>query len=203
MRSHLINTSPSFLCSNCIGGILFHDLAIQFRSPTINLMMTQPDFVKFVLNLEYYLSLELQFFNKPGYVCPCAYLGDITVHFTHYATAQEATAKWNERKTRIDWDNSFVFALERDGLTREEILQLGNIRCRGLVVFTANSYPDIPYTVQIPCYTPEGQIGNILKKSWVDDSREYEHYFDFVKWFNEADGSNYDVRPYVKRRTVC
>lgn len=201
MRSHLINTSPSFLCPNCIGGILFHDLAIQFRSPTVNLMMEQPDFVKFVLNAEYYLSVQPDFYSKTRYECPCAHFGDITVHFTHYATAEEAATKWNERKSRIDWDNLFVFALERDGLTKKEILQLGSICCRGLVVFTANSYPDIPYTVQIPRYAPEGQIGNILEKSWLDDSREYEHYFDFVKWFNEADGGNYDVRPYTKKGT--
>lgn len=198
MRRALTNTTPSFLCPNCIGGILFHDLGLQFRSPTVNLMMTQPDFVKFVLNLEHYLTLEPVFFHKPGFECPCAALEDVTVHFTHYATAEEATAKWNERKARIDWNNLFVFASERDGLTKEEILALGKIRCRGLVVFTANAYPDIPYVLQIPRYATDGQVGNILAKSWKDDSREYERYFDFVKWFNEAgDDSNYRIAPYI------
>jgi uncharacterized protein (DUF1919 family) len=162
-------------------------------------MMTQPDFVRFVLNLEHYLALEPAFFDKPGFECPCAMLDDITVHFTHYTTAEEALKKWNERKFRIDRDNLFVFATERDGLTREEILRLSQLRCRGLVVFTANAYPDVPYALQIPCYAADGQLGNILKKTWRDDSREYERYFDFVKWFNEADGGDFDVTPYVKR----
>ena len=190
--------SPSFLCPNCIGGILFHDLGLQFRSPTVNLMIKQPDFVKFALNAEHYLSLELEFYDKPGYSCPCARLGDITIHFTHYATAEEAAAKWHDRKTRIDWENLFVFASERDGLTKEGILALGNLRCRGLVVFTANAYPDIPYALQIPRYAPDGRVGNILEKSWKDESREYERYFDFVKWFNEAGGDpTHDIKPYI------
>lgn len=73
--------TPTLLCPNCIGGILFHDLGLKFQSPTVNIMMTQTDFVRFVLNLDYYLSQELSFFKKTGYNCPCAHLADITVHF--------------------------------------------------------------------------------------------------------------------------
>lgn len=197
MQEALTNTTPTFLCPNCIGGLLFHDLGIQFQSPTVNLMMLQTDFAKFVLNLDDYLTQELVFFKHPEYDFPCAYLKDITVHFTHYHTEEEAAQKWKERSARIDRDNLFVFLEERDGLTREDILQLGSIHARGLVVFTANAYPDIPYALQIPKYASDGEVGNILAKSYWDDSREYEKYFDFVKWFNEADG-NFDISSFVK-----
>lgn len=198
MRDILTNTTPTFLCPNCIGGILFHDLGLQFRSPTINLMMTQMDFAKFVLNMDYYLAQELDFFKHPEFDFPCAYLGDITLHFTHYHTEEEAAAKWAERSARIDRDNLFVFLEERDGLTREDILRLGNLRARGLVVFTANAYPDIPYALQIPKYATDGEIGNILAKSYWNDSREYEKYFDFVKWFNEANADGYPIAEFRK-----
>lgn len=197
MRKALINTTPTFLCPNCIGGILFHDLGLQFRSPTVNLMMFQTDFAKFSLSLDRYLAQELTFFKHPEHDFPCARLGDITLHFTHYHTEEEAAQKWEERSARIDRDNLFVFLEERDGLTREDILQLGSIHARGLVVFTANSYPDIPYTLQIPKYALDGEVGDILAKSYVDDSREYEKYFDFVKWFNEANGE-FDISRFVK-----
>ena len=197
MREALTNTTPTFLCPNCIGGILFHDLGLQFRSPTVNLMMFQTDFVKFVLHMDDYLAQELSFFKHPEYDFPCAQLGDITLHFTHYHTEEEAAQKWAERSARIDRDNLFIFLEERDGLTREEMLQLGSTRARGLVVFTANAYPDIPYALQISKYASDGEVGNILAKSYWDDSHEYEKYFDFVKWFNEADG-NFDISPFVK-----
>lgn len=160
MRRALTNPNPSFLCPNCIGGILFHDLGLQFRSPTVNLMLLQTDFVKLVLNLDEYLARELRFFPIPDSHFPCARLGDIVIHFTHYANEQEAA--------------------------------------RGLVVFTANDYPDIPYAVRIPKYTPDGEVGNILKKSWLDGSREYEKYFDFVKWFNKANGGDFSAAPFCE-----
>lgn len=199
MRKALTNRTLSLLCPNCLGGILFHDLGLQFRSPTVNLMMKQPDFVKFVLNLEHYLQQELCFFEKSGYNCPCAWLDDITIHFTHYITPEEAEKKWQERIARIDYDNLFVFATERDGLTEADIRKLGGLRCRGLVVFTANNYPDIPYTLQISKYAKDGSVGNILLKSWKDESREYEQYFDFVKWFNEADGATNAATRFAKK----
>ena len=198
MRRPLTNKTPSLLCPNCLGGILFHDLALQFRSPTVNLMMKQPDFVKLVLNLDHYLDQELRFFEKPGYSCPCAKLDDLTVHFTHYPSPEAAAQKWEERKRRIDRDNLFVFAAERDGLTKEEIVKLGRLKCRGLVVFTAGDYPDIPYAVQIPKYAKQGFVGNILEKNWKDESREYEQYFDFVRWLNEANGAPYDAGAFVR-----
>lgn len=198
MRAALINTSPTFLCPNCIGGILFHDLGLQFRSPTVNLMMFQTDFLRFVLNMDYYLAQELHFFKQPECNYPCAYLADIKINFTHYHSEEEAAKKWAERTARIDRNNMFVFLEERDGLTKEDILRLADIQVRGLVVFTANSYPDIPYALQIPKYAADGEVGNILLKSHWDDSREYEKYFDFVKWFNEANANGYSVEKFRK-----
>lgn len=198
MRSALTNTTPTFLCPNCIGGILFHDLGLQFRSPTVNLMMHQTDFLKFVLNMDHYLAQELVFFKHPEYGCPCAHLGDLTLHFTHYHSDAEAAEKWTERSKRIDRENLFVFLMERDGLTCEDILRLGELRVRGLVVFTANAYSEIPCTLQIPKYAAGQEVGNVLAKSYWNGSHEYEQYFDFVKWFNEANGGNYDISHFVK-----
>lgn len=198
MRAQLNNAEPTFLCPNCMGGILFHDLGLQFRSPTVNTMMLQTDFAEFVLDSDHYLAQEPIFFRHPEYEFPCARLGDIVIHFTHYHTEQEAAQKWKERAARIDRNNLFVFLMERDGLTEETIRRLGSIRARGLVIFTANRYPDIPYALQIPKYRQDGEVGNVLALSYLSGRREYETYFDFVKWFNEADGGDYDISPFAK-----
>ncbi len=198
MRCCLVNKTPSFLVPNCIGGILFHDLNLQFRSPTVNTMMTQTDFVKFVRNLDAYLEMNLEFYRDPDFTCPCARLGDITIHFTHYHTAEEAEQKWTERARRIDRENLFIFCEERDGLTEAEIRSLATVKARGILVFTANKCDDIPYALQIPKYQPDGEVGNILARNYLDDSREYERYFDFVKWFNEADGNDFAIQPFIR-----
>lgn len=200
MRRALTNHTPTLLCPNCLGGILFHDLRLQFRSPTVNTMMLQTDFAKFVLNFDYYLEQQLHFFKHPDYDCPCAYLDDITVHFTHYENEQMAEEKWEERKLRIDRENLFICLMERDGIDKHTIEKLGSIKTRGIVIFTATEYPDIPYTLYLPKYSGEAEVGNILSYSYITGKREYERYFDFVKWFNEAgNDSVYNIKPYVRK----
>ena len=88
------------------------------------------------------------------------------------------------------------FLEERDGITFDEIKALSDLKLKGLVVFTAHKY-DLPYTVYIDKYNVDGEVGNILRKNHLTESREYEKYFDFVKWFNEADGGNYDVSKFI------
>ena len=204
MKSELRNTDFTLLTPNCMGGILLHDLGLRFLTPTVNLMMTQTDFLQFVVHLNEYLQGHFTFFESPGESCPCAHLRsegipDITVFFTHYKTAEEAESKWQERAKRINWDNLFVFIEERDGLTRQDLEALSKLPVRGVVAFTCNPFPDLPYCVYIDKYHSKGEVGNILTKRLLDDSREYEHYFDFVKWFNEANGGNFDVRGFIKR----
>ncbi len=203
MRQHLENKDFSFLVPNCLGGILLHDLGLRFLSPTVNLMMRQDDFLCFVLNLDEYLAEKLSFLDHSEEDCPRALLSpaglrQITIHFTHYKTEDEAAQKWYERAQRINRENLFVLLEERDGVSREELQIFGSLKARGIVAFTCNDYPDLPYCVYLPKYHAEGEVGNILKKQFLDDSREYERYFDFVKWFNEAKGGDYDVQLFKK-----
>lgn len=112
-------------------------------------------------------------------------------------TEKEAEQKWRARAERINRDNLFVFIEERDGIGRSELEKLRNIHSRGVVAFTCNEYKNIPYCVYLSQYHKGGEVGNILKKTLWDDSREYEHVFDFVKWFNEANGKGFDVHSFV------
>lgn len=202
MQENLQNHTPSFLCPNCIGGILFHDLGQKFMSPTVNLSINQKEFVDFILHYDEYINGTFEFFQHESLSCPCAYLSyaegkKITVIFTHYKTEEYAVKKWNDRAKRINKDNLFIFLEERDGLNENDIKSLAGIHAKGLVVFTAHPYENIPYCVYIPKYAAEGEVGNILKKSYINGAREYEKYFDFVKWFNEADGNDFDVSDYI------
>ena len=196
MRKRLTNTNASFLCPSCIGGTMFHDLGLQFRSPTINLMFFQPDFVKFITHYNEYMAKSFEFYDDPEYSCPCAHLGDITIHFSHYKTPEQAVEAWNRRAKRVDWSNAFVWCSERDGITREEIESLAALDVRGIAVFTAHDYSDIPYALQLPGFEHLGRITNIQDIHYPTEIKNYEGYFDWVKWFNEANGAPYDVKTY-------
>lgn len=42
---------------NCWGGRLYDKFALQYLSPTIGLAIEESDYIKFLLNLDYYISL--------------------------------------------------------------------------------------------------------------------------------------------------
>lgn len=123
-RSRLKVTDTTILCSNCTGGILSHDLGLQFLSPTVNLFLRAEDFIKFCENLRYYLSIdEFVPCKDPAIIesrtYPIAYLGDLTLFLVHYPSVQAAQDKWNERKKRINWNNIVILNTDREGMTEE------------------------------------------------------------------------------------
>ena len=46
---------PTVFASNCNGGVMTHDLGLQFKSPTVNLFIRPKEYVKFLGNLRHYL----------------------------------------------------------------------------------------------------------------------------------------------------
>ena len=72
--------SCSIIASNCIGGILAHDLGLRFDSPTVNLWFEAEGFVSFVekllQNIRCPLS-EVYMDESCGY--PVGQLGDVKI----------------------------------------------------------------------------------------------------------------------------
>ena len=80
MRSKLIINNVRIVSSNCIGGILYNELGLEFLSPTINL--TIEPFGKFCSKLDYYLNYKtndwvMSYDFKEGY--PVAKIDEITI----------------------------------------------------------------------------------------------------------------------------
>lgn len=101
----------SIISQNCIGGMIYHDLRRQNLSPTINLYFMADDFMRFVKDLPYYLSLEPQI--KWGETFPVGVLDDIHIYFRHYKTCSGALDAWNRRKTRMRYDKIVVLCSDR------------------------------------------------------------------------------------------
>ena len=184
-KSRLRNKNRDFsiLCGNCMGGIISHQLNVPFLSPTVNIMMSQSDFYKLVLNLNDYLGYEFEEIPRRSF--PRGRLNDVVVNFTHFKTFNEAVDTWKRRTERIKFDNLWVIATDRDGITEKDIASLMDLPCRGLVVFTAKKY-DYPYCFQLKQFEKQGQIGDILQQT-IYGKRYLELYFDYVGWLNSDD----------------
>lgn len=181
-RKRLKNKHFTLLTGNCVGGYLYHELGLPFRSPTINMMILNQDFKKFILNLDHYLSLvptpcvDQRYPNVPS-----ASLDDIILHFTHYSSSSEGIDAWEKRKQRIDFNNIYVIISDID-LTDDDIHELKNAKCKKLVVMTARNL-ELDYCLYLPVFKEKKHVGELLGKT-ISGKWKFEQYFDFVGWVN-------------------
>lgn len=111
-RARLTCGAPTILSRDCTGGILCHDLGLQFRSPTVNLSMPPEDFIIFCQYLPAFLAAEVQEAAERQMSFPVGRLstdhGSITLYFVHYESFLEAKEAWNRRRGRVDRNNMRV-----------------------------------------------------------------------------------------------
>ncbi len=174
----------SIISCNCIGGLLYHKYSMKFLSPTINLFFEARDFIKFVNNIKYYLSLELQF-DDSSKEYPIGVLGDIRIHFLHYKSFADAKNAWYRRLKRINFENMFFIFSDRDGFDKDCLDAF--LLFKGKKVLFSHCKYDDPNV----CF-----VRKDLKKREVDDltcyygltgKRVFEYYFDFEKWLYEGE----------------
>ena len=181
-RERFVGKTPTIISCNCIGGILYHELGLQFTSPLINLYMRCEDFTKFCEKMEYYLSLEITEYDgdiERDY--PLGMLGDLVIYFVHYDTLQQAREKWNERRSRMDFDNIYIIATDRDGFN-ENLCQ----RFLDLPYKHKKLFAHLPYNsrdiVYIKGFEKEEQVEGLMYHT--KDGHFLIDQFDWVSWFN-------------------
>lgn len=173
----------SIISSNCIGGMVSHDLGLQFKSPFVNLWLSPSDFVKFVMNFDDYLSKDIVFIETDKNY-PVGKIGDVTIFFLHYVSKEEARRKWGERKKRINKDNLFIVCSERDGCEYSDLLSFDSLPFKNKIIFTHKYYDNIESSFCIKGYENEHELGNIF--AWQNSysgKRVYDQ-FDFLGWIN-------------------
>ena len=174
----------TILCNTCMGGVIYHRLGKKFQSPTINLWMTDTDFKKFCLNLEKYINITISFANTNS-PYPIGVLDDISIHFNHAKTTEEAYRNWEERKRRILYDKIYIIAICKKGGKKEDWLWL-------------DECPIVDYKVL--CHEKHNSDGKhfiYVKPSKFGENREnllnytvlgfrhFEKRFDYVQFLNQ------------------
>ena len=183
-RLRLKNRTPSIIASNCIGTFMYYDMKLQFRSPTINLSFDMNDYVRFLENLQWYLDQPLVSFADDRFDYPCGMLGDVEIRFNHYKTFEEATAKWEERKQRIDWSNLFIIGIDGDNCTYDTLRRFDALPYEHKVIFTHKPYPEFPSARYLPGF--EECSGILRATDFMDQTliRRYMDHFDYVSFLN-------------------
>ena len=182
IRSSVYADGISIISQNCIGGVLSHDLGMQFLSPTVNLFIREPDFVKFALNLEHYLGCSLRVHWGGTY--PIGTLDDITIYFMHYDTCEEAKQAWERRTKRVDLDRILVLSTDRnsfDDAVYEQWQQIPYPK----ILFTADPrYGQDPDSVFFPEYQAQGFVPDLIPR------REFYKDGKLIRTINRFGGTH-------------
>lgn len=125
----LRENTPTIFAPNCWGGLTYHHLGLQFKSPLINLFIHHDDYLRFLLNPQFYMAQEMtlkemysdEYYKKPF---PVGLIGDISLWMNHVDTFEKGKADWDRRKERIDWDNLFVMLFEENPELVKKFLEL-------------------------------------------------------------------------------
>lgn len=180
----------TIISNNCWGGTIYQYLNMEYKSPTIGLMIFPEDYVKFCKNIDFYLSQTLKFIpfssSKQAYrfknskCFPVALLYDIEIYFMHYDTQEEANDKWQRRKLRINRSHMIFKMSERDGATEKTIQDFLNLNYKNKILFTQNNYGNKPGAIYIPKLKLVDKIGS----SEVGITLQK---FNIVKYLNNID----------------
>ena len=180
-RSNLKNKEFTIISNNCWGGMVYQKFGLKYNTPTIGLFFIGEDYIKFCSRLEYYTSIELEFINfndsknydliKEQSEYPIAKLDDIEVYFMHYRSIEEAREKWNRRCERINFKNILFKISQREGYTKEFILQFSNLPWKNKIVF---SYDYIDNAIIVP----------ELKELKGDEMSIIDNLVDYVELLN-------------------
>lgn len=180
----LKNKTPSIIASNCNGGFIYHDLGLKFYSPTINLFFYPDDFLKFIKNLKYYLSLKLLQVDDSNLKWPVGILDDVKIQFMHYKSFEEAEEKWNKRAQRVNFNNLFFIWTDRDGINYEQIKEFDKLPLKNKVIFTAKECKEIKCSFQIKAFKNKNEVG-ILSNFKRLSYKRYLDDFDYVRFLNK------------------
>lgn len=184
-RMRLKNRDATIISSNCNGEYMYYDMKLRFMSPTINLSFDMNDYVKLLENLRWYMEQPITPYQDDRFDYPCGMLGDIEIRFNHYETFEEAVAKWEERKQRINWNNLYIIAIDGDNCTEDSLHRFDKLPHKHKVIFTHLPRPDIRSAFYLKGFEDRPGVGVALyfKKQFL--IRRYLDDFDYISFLNQ------------------
>lgn len=199
-KAKLRNHDFTIISNTCVGGVMTHFVGEQFRSPTVNLIIWEEQFLALCNHLKEYANCPVEKLTEeeekkfeamkyPVGVLRGGELPDIFLLFVHYKSFEEGKAKWEERYKRINYDDIFV-VMDRGIEARDEILDVFNaLPYEHKVIFTHKTDPERwPCNFQFDGYTPEKYKNGLLYNNIRKGLETYAvmDEFDFVTWLNDG-----------------
>ena len=153
-QKQLNNKDFTVISNNCWGGLVYESYGLSKQSPTVGMYFMTEEYLRFISNLDYYISeCEMKFIppeearhrafyeqDKRFGAYPIARVGDVEIAMLHYHSEEEAKNKWERRCKRICWDRLLVKMNDQDECTAEHAKAFGAMPYAHKVFFTVKDY---------------------------------------------------------------
>lgn len=174
--------NQSFLCNNCTGAMMMHDMGKRFDSPTVNLWMTPKDFLYLVKNIRFLSKKEIVDVTPIHNNYPIGMLGNCKIHFLHYKTFKDAIDCWNRRIKRLNMNNMYLILVETNPLSLNEIEDFNRLPYKKvLLTRTDNKNISCAFRIKYPANKKDFQITDYLGLKGL----RYYDQFNFVNFFKQ------------------
>jgi uncharacterized protein (DUF1919 family) len=190
MRRRVTNRNFTIVSNDCFGGMAYEELGLRYESPFVGLFLVPEDYMQLLRNLQPYCEGELRFAPHSRHEqinawrqaiqkeYPIGVLGDgVEIHFLHYASRDEAHAKWARRAQRIRWNNLLVKICWHDDPRMEEWLrEFEQMPFATKLALVPKSEAGLPHAVRLRDYSTDG-----TGQYW-----SAHRHFDVARWLNEG-----------------
>ena len=189
-QARLANHDFAIVANNCWGAEVYKDLGLAYTTPFVGLFLFPPCYVRLLGDFRRYMATPLTFLSASRYESardakyPIGLLGDVEIHFQHYADTDEARAKWTRRVARLPHDDAKIFIkmCDREGATDAQLTAFHQAPFRHKVCFVARQ-ARVRSTSDV--WLPE-----CASSSEVVDGltlfRVALPHFDHVRWLNQG-----------------
>lgn len=193
-QKKICNSDFTIISNNCWGGVVYEWYGIKKMSPTVGMYFFADDFLKFISNLKYYLSLDIvmkttkesrrheRIKELQQIDSPMGLLDDIEVIFLHYKDANVAKEKWDRRRKRVNYDNIIIKFSYMNDCTEEMLDEFDKMKFEGFspkkIMFVNRPNLSFACSVYYPGYENEKQIYN--------DTFYFNSFFDLDLFINKG-----------------
>lgn len=177
-RIGLKNHHFSIISNNCWGGIVSRNRNIPYYSPTVGLFIFSKDYIKFLSNLKYYLSIDMVqlsiYDSKYSSYLLRQYddslvigkLDDIELIMVHYSTFDEAKEKWNKRKIRVDFNNLLIKYSDQNLFEADDFNKFKELNYNNKLFITIDNSYTSPFTCVLEDKWNKGYAVDDIKSSF-------------------------------------
>lgn len=178
----LLSLDFTIISNNCVGGLIYKQMGLPYTTPFVGLFILPEDYYRLTKDIRSYLELpivfdeELKLFQLGQYFYPVGHLGDVTLHFLHYESVEEARDKWNRRKKRMNWNNIYFKFDNKDGITDELLEKVDQLPYHNKIILVHKKYPQLTHQ-QVVEVSDENEVGiiNTPLQAW-----------DVISWLNKG-----------------